>query len=168
MAKKLWLIKSEPDVFSLEDLKNCPNQTEPWDGIRNYQARNFMRDGMGKGDLAIFYHSNAAKETGAVGIAQVVSKEAYPDPSAWDPKSKYFDSKSSPDNPRWLMVDFKWKADFKQLVTLQQMKEEPALEEMLVVKRGQRLSIQPVEAHHFAHVCQMGGLSSSQVKKLGL
>ncbi len=166
MARKLWLIKTEPDVFSFDDLKACPKQTEHWDGIRNYQARNFMRDEMNKGDLAIFYHSNAAKETGAVGIATVSSDEAYPDPSSWDPKSKYFDPKSSVENPRWIMVDFTYTADFKRLVTLQEMKGEPDLEEMKVVMRGQRLSIQPVEPHHFKKVCQMAGLTATEIKKL--
>ena len=166
MAKSYWLIKSEPNVFGFDDLKACPKQTEHWDGIRNYQARNFMRDSMTKGDLALFYHSNAGPASGAVGIAEVVSKEAYPDHTQWDPKSNYYDPKSSKEEPRWLMVDFKWKAAFKQLVSLKEMKAESALEDMLVVKRGQRLSIQPVEAKHFEKVCQMGGLRAKELTKL--
>ncbi len=158
MALKYWLMKSEPDVFSLDDLKNCPKQTEPWDGIRNYQARNFMRDEMQKGDLVIFYHSNAKKETGAVGLASVATKEAYPDPTQWDPKSNYHDPKSPKDNPRWLLVDLKWKAAFKRLVGLQELKATQSLEDMRVVQRGQRLSIQPVEKKHFDIVCEMGGI----------
>lgn len=167
MAKRFWLIKSEPDVFGLEDLEKCPNQTEHWDGIRNYQARNFMRDDMQKGDLAIFYHSNAGDKVGAVGLAEVVSDKAYPDHTQFDPKSNYHDPKSPKDNPRWLMVDFKWKAAFKRLVSLKELKETPELEDMLVVKRGQRLSMQPVEEQHFKKVCQMGGLTAKELKALG-
>ncbi len=168
MAKSFWLIKSEPDVFSFEDLANCPGKTEPWDGIRNYQARNYMRDEMKRGDLALFYHSNAGPESGAVGVAAVASGGARPDPSQWDSKSKYYDAKAPKDEPRWLMVDFKWKAAFKRLVSLKEMKETPELDDMLVVKRGQRLSIQPVELKHFRAVCEMGGLSPSALKKLGV
>ncbi|MDA0346464.1 MAG: EVE domain-containing protein [Verrucomicrobia bacterium] len=151
-------MKSEPETFSLDDLKNCPKQTEHWDGIRNYQARNLMRDDMKKGDSILFYHSNAGAETGVVGLAEVASTEAYPDPSCWDKKSKYYDEKSSPENPRWLMIDIKYKRALKRTVTLQEMKIEKPLEGMRVVQRGQRLSIQPVEKKHFDHVCQMGGL----------
>jgi len=158
MARKYWLMKSEPEAFSLEDLKNCPNKTEHWDGIRNYQARNLMRDEMSKGDQVLFYHSNAGKETGVVGLAEVVSKEAYPDHTAWDKKSKYYDEKSTPENPRWLMVDIKYKRALKTPVTLQQLKAEKSLADMRVVQRGQRLSIQPVEKKHFDKVCQMGGV----------
>jgi len=159
MARKYWLMKTEPGDFSLEDLKNCPNQTEHWDGIRNYQARNLMRDDMQKGDSILFYHSNAGAETGVVGLAEVASKKAYPDHTALDKKSKYYDEKSSPDNPRWLMVDIKYKRALKKPVTLQEMKAENSLEEMRVVQRGQRLSIQPVEKRHFAKVCKMGGVT---------
>ena len=151
-------MKSEPEAFSFEDLKNCPNQTEHWDGIRNYQARNLMRDDMKKGDWILFYHSNAGAETGVVGLAEVVSKEAYPDHTQWDKKSKYYDEKSSPENPCWLMVDIKYKRALKRPVTLQEMKIEKSLEGMRVVQRGQRLSIQPVEKKYFDHVCKMGGL----------
>ncbi|MCH6256917.1 EVE domain-containing protein [Puniceicoccaceae bacterium K14] len=168
MAKKYWLIKSEPDVFSLDHLKNCPDQTEHWDGIRNYQARNLMRDEMQEGDEAIFYHSNAGKETGAVGLSRVVSESAYPDYTSWDPKSKYYDEKSSEENPRWVMVDFKWRAEFPKLVSLQDMKKADNLDGMLVIKQGQRLSIQPVEKKHFVEVCKMGGLKASEIKALGL
>lgn len=167
MARSYWLIKSEPDVFSFDDLAACQDQREPWNGIRNYQARNFMRDSMNQGDMALFYHSNAGPESGVVGLAEVASEAAYPDPLQFDPKSDYFDAKSLIENPRWLMVDFKWKAAFKRLVSLQEMKTEPALDGMLVVKRGQRLSIQPVERPHFEKVCQMGGLSKKNLKEIG-
>jgi predicted RNA-binding protein with PUA-like domain len=153
-------MKSEPDAFSFDDLKNCPNQTEPWNGIRNYQARNIMRDEMQKGDWVLFYHSNAGAETGVVGLAEVASKEAYPDPLQWDKKSKYFDEKSTKENPRWLMVDIKYKKPFKTPVTLAELKAESSLTDMRVVQRGQRLSIQPVEKEHFDKVCEMGGVKA--------
>jgi predicted RNA-binding protein with PUA-like domain len=159
MARKYWLMKSEPDAFSFEDLKNCPKKTEHWDGIRNYQARNFMRDDMQKGDLVLFYHSNAGAETGVVGLAEIVSKEAYPDHTAWDKKEKYYDEKSTQENPRWLMVDVKYRKPFKTPVTLKELKGQKSLADMKVVQRGQRLSIQPVEKKHFDRVCKMGGVS---------
>lgn len=158
MARKYWLMKSEPEAFSFEDLKNCPKKTEHWDGIRNYQARNLMRDDMSKGDLVLFYHSNAGAETGVVGLAEIVSKEAYPDHTAWDKKSKYYDEKSTPENPRWLMVDVKYRKPLKQPVTLKELKAQKSLADMRVVQRGQRLSIQPVEKKHFDRVCKMGGV----------
>jgi len=151
-----WLMKTEPDVFSFDDLKKCANQTEPWDGIRNYQARNFMRDTIKKGDQVLFYHSRCTPP-GIVGIAEIAS-EPYPDHTAWDPESNYYDPKASPTNPRWVMVDVCYKADFKNPVTLPQLKETKTLENMKVVQRGQRLSIQPVEKAHFDIVCEMGGL----------
>lgn len=141
--KSIWLMKSEPDVFSIDDLKNCPNSTDSWDGVRNYQARNFMRDDMKKGDIVLFYHSNA-KDKGIVGLA-TVCKESYPDHTALDPKSKYYDPKSSEDNPRWFMVDVKYKKKFKRVVTLEEIKSHPVLKKMLVAQKGQRLSIQPVK-----------------------
>ncbi len=154
MLKKYWLMKSEPDVFSLEDLKNSPDSTTHWDGVRNYQARNFMRDQMKTGDFVLYYHSNC-DEPGVVGVAEVV-KEAYPDHSSWDQKSHYFDPKSTPESPRWFMVDIKWKQAFKRLVSLREMKESPALENMRVVQRGQRLSVQPVDKADFDHVVKIG------------
>lgn len=144
----VWLMKSEPDVFSLDDLKNCPKKTEPWDGIRNYQARNFMRDDMKKGDVVLFYHSNC-KEPGIVGLAEIASSSAYPDPTQFDKKSNYFDPKSDPDNPRWLLVDVRYKKTFKRPVTLKEIKAHPVLKDMKVAQRGMRLSIQPVEQEHF-------------------
>ncbi|MGE9270535.1 MAG: EVE domain-containing protein [Verrucomicrobiales bacterium] len=148
---KYWLIKSEPDVFGIEDLERVGR--EPWDGIRNYQARNFMRDQMEIGDLAIFYHSNA-KPPGAVGIAKVVS-EPYPDALQFDEKSKYYDAKSNPDEPRWMLREFEFVLKFSEMVTLEQMKAEPALEGMMVTQRGTRLSITPVDSKHFKKVCAM-------------
>ena len=144
---KYWLLKSEPDVFSLEDLKNCPNQTEPWDGIRNYQARNLMRDEMKVGDQAFFYHSRQA-EPAIVGTVRVV-REAYPDHTSWDPSSKYFDEKSSPKNPRWLMVDVQFESEFSCPVTLKELRSVPELKEMFLLRKGMRLSVQPVTEAEF-------------------
>lgn len=153
MPRKYWLMKSEPDAFSLEDLKNAPKQTEPWDGIRNYQARNFMRDDMKVGDRILFYHSRCTPP-GAVGVAEVVG-EAIPDPSAWDPKSNYFDEKASPENPRWCMVRIKFVDEFPRTVSLEELKNEPKLADMRVVQRGNRLSIMPVTKAEFDHVCKI-------------
>jgi len=144
---KYWLMKSEPDVFSLEDLKNCLHQTEPWDGIRNYQARNLMRDEMKMGDQAFFYHSRQA-EPAIVGTVRVV-REAYPDHTSWDPSSKYFDEKSSPENPRWLMVDVQFENEFSRPVTLKEMRSIPELKEMFLLRKGMRLSVQPVTEAEF-------------------
>ncbi len=151
--KKYWLMKTEPDVFSLEDLKNAGPNGEPWDGIRNYQARNFMRDEMRVGDLILFYHSRVAPP-GVVGVAEVI-KEAIADPSAWNPKSKYYDEKASPENPRWCMVTIKFREELPRTVSLDEMKVEPALADMRVVQRGNRLSIMPVTKGEFDHVCKL-------------
>ncbi len=144
---KHWLLKSEPDVFSLEDLKNCPNQTENWDGIRNYQARNLMRDEMQVGDRAFFYHSRQA-EPAIVGTVKVV-REAYPDHTSWNLTSKYFDEKSSPENPRWLMVDVQFEKEFLRPVTLKELRSIPELKEMFLLRKGMRLSVQPVTKEEF-------------------
>ena len=144
---KYWLLKSEPDVFALEDLKNSPNQTEPWDGIRNYQARNLMRDEMKVGDQAFFYHSRQA-EPAIVGTVKVV-REAYPDHTSWDPSSKYFDEKSSPENPRWLMVDVQFESEFSRPVTLKELRSVTELKEMFLLRKGMRLSVQPVTEEEF-------------------
>ncbi len=138
MPKKYWLMKSEPNEFSFDDLKVEPDSTAHWDGVRNYQARNFMRNEMKKGDLVLFYHSNC-DPPGVVGIAEVV-KEAYPDHTAWDPKDKHFDPKTTKDNPVWFMVEVKWKKAFKRFVSLHELKETRELKDMKVVQRGQRLS----------------------------
>jgi predicted RNA-binding protein with PUA-like domain len=147
MGKKYWLMKSEPSVFSFQDLMASKKQVTSWDGVRNYQARNFMRDEMEIGDQVLFYHSSC-DVPGIYGLAEV-SKLAYPDPSSWDPKSKYFDAKSTPENPRWFMVDVVGRQAFKNPLTLEGIKKTKSLSEMLVVKKGQRLSIQPVLKKHF-------------------
>ena len=139
-----WLMKSEPHVFGIEHLKACQKKTEPWDGVRNYQARNMMRDEMKKGDLAFFYHSNC-KEPGIVGIMQI-AREGYPDHTAFDPETKYHDPKSDPDNPRWFMVDVRYKRRTQRTITLQELKAfaETELEGFPLLRRGNRLSIMPV------------------------
>lgn len=147
-----WLIKSEPDVFSISDLKKV--KQEPWSGVRNYQARNFMWREMQIGDLALFYHSNATPP-GVVGIAKVAS-EPYPDPTQWDPGSEYFDEKSTEAKPRWWLVDFSFVAEFPNMVTLAELREQPQLEGMLLLQKGTRLSITPVLKKHFDHIVEMG------------
>ncbi len=144
-------MKSEPDAFSIDDLRRA--KREPWDGIRNYSARNNMR-AMNIGDLVLFYHSNA-KPPGVVGVARVC-KLAYPDHTAWDPKSKYFDAKSTPDNPRWDMVDVEFVEATPRMVSLEDLKNDPKLDDMVVTQRG-RLSVQPVSRAHFAHVLKLAG-----------
>ena len=154
MGRHYWLMKSEPDTFSFQDLKDRPNQREPWDGVRNYQARNFMRDAMSVGDGVLFYHSNT-KPPGIVGLAEVAS-QAYPDPTAFDKQSKYYDEKSDPNNPRWFLVDVAYKKDFKHQVSLEAMKAMPELAEMKVLQKGNRLSITPVSEQEFKAICGAG------------
>jgi len=149
-----WLMKSEPHVYPWEQLME-DGETH-WDGVRNYQARNIMRDDMKIGDLVLFYHSNC-KPPHVAGVARVC-REAYPDFTALDPKSKYFDPKSSPDNPRWVMVDIEALQGLPEIVSLGEMRENAGLEGMSLLQRGQRLSVQPVSSEHFAIVCQMGGM----------
>jgi predicted RNA-binding protein with PUA-like domain len=137
-----WLMKSEPEEFSIDDLRARPARTEPWDGVRNYQARNMMRDEMRKGDLVFFYHSNC-ETPGIAGIARIV-REGYPDPTAFDPEDKHYDPKSDPQSPRWFLVDVKFVRKLKRLVPLSELKEKRALETLALVRRGNRLSIMPV------------------------
>lgn len=155
-AKKLWLMKSEPSTYSIEDLER--DGSEPWDGVRNYQARNFMRE-MSEGDLVIFYHSNA-KPPGAAGVARI-SREAYPDPTQFDEKSKYHDPKSKREDPRWSLVDVEFVEKFDEAIPLQTLKDDPALEGMVVTQKGSRLSVQPVEKKHFKRVLKLGGAKTS-------
>ena len=144
-ARKHWLMKTEPGTYSIDDLER-DGQTA-WEGVRNYQARNLLRDQMSVGDLVLFYHS-VAKEKGVVGIARVC-KEGYPDKYAFDKRSKYFDPKSRPDDPTWFLVDIEFVEKFPEVVTLATLKSTPALEGMMVTRRGARLSVQPVEKQHF-------------------
>ena len=139
-----WLMKSEPEEFSIDDLAR--KKTEPWSGVRNYQARNYMRDGMRAGDGVFFYHSSCA-EPGIVGIASVATS-AYPDPTQFDPRSDYFDAKSSRAAPRWLLIDVKFKRKLKRTITLAELKTQPELRELALVRPGSRLSVQPVSKAH--------------------
>ncbi len=148
-----WLMKSEPSVYAIEDLER--DGRAEWEGVRNYQARNLMRDEMRRGDLVLFYHSNA-KPSGVAGVARVV-REAYPDPTALDPTSPYHDPRATPEDPRWVQVDLGFVERFERLVPLAALKADPALEGMLVTRRGQRLSVQPVERAHFARVLELAG-----------
>lgn len=148
-----WLIKSEPDVFGIDDLEKV--RREPWSGVRNYQARNFMWKEMKSGDLALFYHSNA-KPPGVTGIARVVGTP-YPDPTQFDEKSEYYDPKSKPESPRWWLTDFEYVGKFKEMLTLEAIKADSVLGEMMVCQRGTRLSINPVDPLHFKRVCKLAG-----------
>lgn len=149
--RKYWLMKSEPHVYSIDDLEK--NERGIWEGVRNYTARNFMRD-MRPGDLALFYHSSA-EPSGVVGVSKIV-REAYPDPFQFDKKSEYYDPKSPKDAPRWSTVDVEFVEKLPAIVPLAALKAEKALEGMEVVKRGSRLSVQPVSLAHFKRVLKMG------------
>ena len=146
-----WLMKSEPDAYSIDDLKT--EKTTHWDGIRNYQARNMMRDSMKKGDQVLFYHSSCP-QPGVVGV-MTVCRESYPDHTAFDPDSKYYDPKSSEENPRWVMVDVKYKRKLKRTITLSEIKDSPELQGMALVKKGNRLSIMPLNAEEFETILSM-------------
>lgn len=137
-----WLFKSEPDTFGIDDLKSRGAKGEHWDGVRNYQARNMLRDEVKKGDLLFFYHSNC-DVPGIVGVAEVI-KAAFPDPTQFNPDSKYYDPKATPDNPRWFCPQVKFHSKFKSTISLEQLKQIPALEDMALVRKGNRLSIMPV------------------------
>jgi predicted RNA-binding protein with PUA-like domain len=146
-----WLMKSEPGNYSIDDLK--ADRVTWWDGVRNYQVRNMMRDDFQKGDLAFFYHS-ACEEPGIVGIMTICSA-AYPDPTAFDPKEKYFDPKSDPENPRWLMVDIRYRRKLKRPITLKELRTHDELAEMLLLRRGNRLSITRVTLGQWAFIMNL-------------
>jgi len=142
-----WLMKSEPDAFSIDQLQKLGRS--PWDGVRNYQARNHMQ-AMRLGDLCLFYHSSTAIP-GAVGLSRVV-REAYPDHTQFDPDSQYYDKTAKREAPRWFMVDVEFMEKFEEILSLEAIKADPKLADMLVVRRGMRLSVQPVEAVHMKHI----------------
>ncbi|MDD9822888.1 MAG: EVE domain-containing protein [Gammaproteobacteria bacterium] len=146
-----WLMKSEPGEFSIDDLQRVT--VEPWDGVRNYQARNFMRDAMRPGDPAFFYHSNC-KTPAIVGVMKIAGA-AYPDPTAFDPNDSHYDPKSDPDKPTWFLVDVRFVRKLKTPVTLEMMKAETALAGMRLLQRGNRLSVFPVDKLHWDHVLEM-------------
>ncbi|WKJ88619.1 EVE domain-containing protein [Methylomonas montana] len=145
-----WLMKSEPETFGIDDLFNRPNQTEHWDGVRNYQARNMMRDDMKIGDQVFFYHSNC-DEPGIVGIMQV-ARESYPDFTAFDPDDKHFDPKSNPEKPTWYMVDVQFVRKLSRNISLRELKLKTELTDLALLRRGNRLSIMPVNAEQWAFI----------------
>ena len=151
--RSYWLVKSEPDVYSLDDLKR--DGTTYWDGVRNYQARNMMRDDMQPGDLVLYYHSNT-KPPGIVGLAKVV-KAGYPDPSQFDEDDSHYDPKSKKDDPRWFVVDVEYVAHFDKYLPLQDLKENEDLDGMILLRKGNRLSVMPVDEPHFRRVLELAG-----------
>jgi predicted RNA-binding protein with PUA-like domain len=150
--KRYWLMKSEPSTFSIDDLIRSPNKTTCWDGVRNYQARNFMRN-MAVGDQVLFYHSNVDPPA-VVGIAEVV-KIAYPDPTQFDKKDKHYDPESKPSAPRWDMVDIRYVRKFSRALTLDELRKEGKLKEMVLLKKGSRLSVQPVTLLEWKHITSL-------------
>lgn len=154
-AKKYWLLKTEPTSYSIQDLAAEPNQTTHWDGVRNYQARNTMRDDMKLGDRVLVYHSNA-KPPAVAGVA-VVTQESYPDFTSWDPDDKHFDPKSTQANPRWFMVDIRLECIFDEPIGLPDLRECPALKEMELLRKGSRLSVQPVRKKEFDAILKLAG-----------
>lgn len=156
-GRRYWLFKSEPDVYSYSDLAR--DKRTHWDGVRNYQARNLLRDEMKKGDGVLFYHSNA-KPMAIAGVAKIV-REGYPDHTAFDDSSKYHDPKSDPENPSWYMVDIQAVKAFAEPVTRDELKDEPKLADMMLLRRGARLSVQPVTKAEWDHILKMGGVKVS-------
>jgi len=143
---QFWVMKSEPNDYSIDDLER--DGSEPWDGIRNYQVRNMMRDVMKVGDKALFYHSNAGPKTGVAGVMKIASN-AYPDPTQFDTEDAHYDPKSDPDSPRWLCVDVKFNEKFPRVVTLSEIKSQKQFAEMQLVQKGNRLSVMPIKKTHF-------------------
>jgi len=154
-----WLLKSEPSSFSIDDLAKRPAKRDSWDGVRNYQARNYLRD-MRRGDLAFFYHSSA-KQTGIAGIVKIVA-EAYPDPTAFDPGNHHYDPKSDPSRPVWYMVDVKLERRLRRLVLLAELKARRELADMILLKPGNRLSVMPVAEKHWRAILQMERAASPE------
>lgn len=148
-------MKTEPELFSIDDLAAAPNQTSYWHGVRNYQARNFMRDQMQLGDRVLVYHSNANPSC-VVGTA-TIARTSYPDHTAWDPKDPYFDPKSDPENPRWFMVDIQLESKFSTPQSLEMLRAVPKLADMVLLRKGTRLSIQPVTKQEFSIIVKLGG-----------
>jgi predicted RNA-binding protein with PUA-like domain len=148
-----WLLKSEPTSYNIDDLQRAKNQTTSWDGVRNYQARNFMRDLMKKGDQAFFYYSNC-EEPGIIGIVDIVS-ESHPDLTALDSKDHHYDPQSTPNNPRWVMVDVKFRQKFPRIISLSALKQNLLLQDLLILRKGNRLSITPVSKKHWDVIISM-------------
>lgn len=146
-----WLLKTEPNAYSIDDLKR--QKTGMWDGVRSYQARNIMRDEIKKGDMVLFYHSST-DPTGVFGLAEVV-REAYPDPTQFDRKADHYDPKSKKESPQWVVIDVAFREKFNRTVTLEELKNDPFFNDMLVTKRGVRLSVQPVKEKHFKRILEL-------------
>lgn len=153
-SRRFWLLKTEPDCFSYDDLLASPRRTTHWSGVRNYQARNFMRDDMRKGDGVLFYHSSV-DPAGIVGTAEI-ARAGYPDFTAWDPEEEHFDPKCSEANPIWYMVDIRARRAFKRFLSLSHLRQHKALEKMELLRRGSRLSVQPVSPTEWDAVVAMG------------
>jgi predicted RNA-binding protein with PUA-like domain len=154
MSRKYWLMKSEPTTFSIDDLAAAPDQTTCWEGVRNYQARNLLRDEIKEGDRVLYYHS-ACPEPACVGTATVV-RDGYPDHHAFDPRHHYHDPKSTPDKPTWFMVDIRLDAKLARPVTLAEIRQHPELQEMPLLRKGNRLSVQPVTKKEFDQIVKLG------------
>lgn len=157
-SKQYWLLKSEPLEFSIYDLEARPDQTEPWDGVRNYLARNFLRDRMKPGDEALFHHSG--KDPAIVGVVKVV-RAGYPDHTAWDPQSKHFDPRSTPEAPVWYMVDVRLEEIFEAPLPLSELRKMPELKNMMLLRKGIRLSVQPVSPEEFQAIVSRARLPGS-------
>ncbi|MBM3461861.1 MAG: EVE domain-containing protein [Armatimonadetes bacterium] len=158
-AKKIWLMKTEPDVFSWDDLMKMPEQTTMWEGVRNFQARNLMRDQFKVGDRVLFYHSNIGKAI--VGLAKVV-RPAYPDPTQFDTRSKYYDPGSKLEDPRWLVVDVKAVRKLPEALPLERLREVRALNDMMLLRKGARLSVQPVTPAQYRAILKTAGISDEE------
>lgn len=151
---KYWLFKSEPNTFSIDDLIKRPKQVEHWDGVRNYQVRNLLKDTIKKGDLALFYHSSC-NPPGIAGVMEIV-KEGYPDFTSWNPNARYYDPAVNPDHPRWYMVDVKYVEKFPHFISLEEIKLNPKLKKMIILRKGNRLSITSVTKDEWATILKMG------------
>ena len=158
-ARRYWLVKSEPDSFSFDDLLASPDRTTSWDGVRNFQARNSMRDDMKLGDLVFFYHSST-DPAAIVGIAEVV-RESYPDHTAFDRQDSHYDPKSKPETPTWMMVDLRAREPLPRPLTLSELRGVKGLEKMVLLQKGSRLSVQPVTAKEWEIVCRLAGVKAA-------
>lgn len=155
MAVSYWLLKTEPETFSIDDLQRSPEQTTTWEGVRNYQARNMLRDDFQVGDNVLIYHS--VKDPAVVGTARV-AKAGYPDYFAWDPKSNYYDPKSNPEKPTWYMVDVQFQSKFETPIRLSELREMSVLKDMELLRKGSRLSVQPVKKKEWTAILKKAGL----------
>lgn len=161
-SKNIWLLKSEPSVFSIQDLESAPQQTTCWDGVRNYQARNYLRDSIKCGDVVLFYHSNS-DPSGIAGLAEVV-REGYPDTTAFDKKDAHFDPKSDRQNPTWYMVDIKHVRTFDRVLPLTELKTIPSLNKMVLLQKGSRLSVQPVSNTEYQTILKLADKKEKAIR----